>query len=129
MAGVGYHFSSPRLALTLADRGEVVLPLAAWVALREVLGLLPSAMAEPGEGRVPLPTAKPAPANRGRPWLPEEEERCAAAWRSGDEPAEIAVALGRSRGAVLARLVKLGLVEEGEAELRFPVPKGGEPAG
>ncbi len=124
-----YRFSSPRSVFTLPDGAELALPLAAWAGLREVLRLLPVAPGEASEASVPLPSGKPTPTNRGKAWLPEEEERCAAAWTSGDEPAEIAVALGRSRGAVLARLVKLGLLEEGEAELRFPVAKGGEPAG
>jgi hypothetical protein len=43
-----------------------------------------------------------------------------AAFGAGDDPADIALALGRSRGAVMARLVRLGCLDEAEVELRFP---------
>lgn len=127
VADRGYRFVSERSLLVLADGDEVVLPMAAWVSLREVLALLPDEWlwsAEP----TPLPRPLKGPANRGRAWTPDEEGRCAEAYRAGDGPEEIAMALGRTRGAVMARLVRLGLVEEEEAGLRYPPGRVGQPA-
>lgn len=49
-------------------------------------------------------------ANVGRPWTDEEEERLVHEFRSGTKMAEIAKMLGRTNGAVRARLEKHGLV-------------------
>lgn len=107
-----YRFSAPGLTLELPDRRTVQLDRAAWRALGEVLRLLPD------DGPPVLPRVE-GPANKGRPWSPEEEERLCAAWRGGDEPREIARALGRTRHAVLARAVRLGLAEAADVGLRF----------
>ncbi len=49
-------------------------------------------------------------ANVGRPWTDEEEERLVHEFQSGRKMAEIAKLLGRTNGAVRARLEKHGLV-------------------
>lgn len=107
-----FRFVAPELRLELPNRRTVELDLAAWLALREVLRLLPD------EGPPALPRVS-GPANKGKPWSADEEERLRAAWKAGDEPPEIATALGRTRHAVLARAVRLGLAEAGDVGLRF----------
>jgi hypothetical protein len=52
-----------------------------------------------------------APANAGKPWSGEEDERLVAAFDAGQTLKQMALDLGRSRVAVEARLVKLGKVE------------------
>ncbi len=111
-----YRFSSPTLTLCMPDAQTVRMDLDAWRALREVLHLL-------GTSDSSLPPARSGPANRGRPWSAEEEDRLRAAWDAGDDPPDIARALSRSRGAVLARAVKLGLVGADEVGLRFTEPR------
>lgn len=127
-----WRFQSPD-ALTLPDGQRLCLPLAAWLRLRDVLRLLPDEPAAAPAGAFaadlgeeqPAASRRPGPANRGKPWTAEEEERAHAAWSAGDDAADIARALGRSRGAVMARLVRLGLVDEAEAGLRYPTQGAG----
>ena len=111
--------AAPGATLVLPDGGTVSLPLAAWVALRDALHLLSPARRAGG------------PTNRGQPWAAAMEERMATAFGAGDDPQEIALALGRTRGAVLARLVRLGLMDEATAGLRYPArpaPRAETPA-
>ncbi len=121
-----YRFGSLALdpLLTLPDGRELQMGLAHWWALREVLALLP-----PDTGRDSgdwYPTAPPPPpmareeSRRGKVWTAEEEERVRAGWTAGDDAAEIGRELKRSRAAVTARLVLLGLMDEAEANLRWP---------
>lgn len=118
--------------LRLTDGRTVELTVAAWMALAEVLGLLDPWMHSRGSPDFRAFEPKNAPASRaprgrrGLPWTQEEEVRAATAYHAGDDVHEIAVSLDRSRGAVLARLVQLGLVDESEAALRFP-PKPPRP--
>ncbi|MFZ5478096.1 MAG: hypothetical protein ACOZNI_15080 [Myxococcota bacterium] len=72
----------------------------------------------------PAPARRPGPPNRGRPWSPEEEEEIRARLDAAEDAGAIAERLGRSRGAVLARAVRLGLLTEEEAGLRYPVARG-----
>lgn len=83
----------------------------------------------------PRPPARVRPRasapKRGKPWS-EEEEAILRDGFAADEPhAAIAERIGRTPGAVLARLVKLGLVEAASAGLRFPPrpPAAGPPGG
>jgi hypothetical protein len=59
------------------------------------------------------------PARRGLPWSEDEETVLAAKLSSVDDVDAIAGELGRSRGAILARAVKLGLLDPSEVTLRF----------
>lgn len=62
------------------------------------------------------------PSNSGKPWTVEEEARLAAGHAAGQSPRELAAMTRRSRGAVKARLVKLGLIDASEAgSLRYRV--------
>lgn len=72
-----------------------------------------------------LPPVPTGPANRGRAWTEEDEARIRAGHEAGEGTEVLAAAVGRSRGAVLARLVKLGLVDPAEADLRYPVTPAG----
>ena len=121
-----YRFQSPD-ALTLPDGQRLCLPLAAWLRLRDVLRLLPDDPAADRGGGEPAGAnpPRPGPTNRGKPWTADEEARAHAAWAAGDDAADIGRALGRSRGAVMARLVRLGLVDEAEAGLRYPAQGAG----
>lgn len=122
--------SPPTLRLT--DGRTVELTVASWVALADVLAWINpwmlkreaypfGAFEHPKSPRIPGPKTR-----RGLPWTPEEEERAAAGYKAGDDIHEIARSLDRTRGAVVARLVQLGLVDESEAALRFP-PKPPRP--
>lgn len=102
-----FYLSAPTFTLDLPDGRSVALPREAWEALRDALTRV-------------LPAPRPGPANRGKPWDPATDERLVTAFGLGREVAEIATELGRTRGAVLSRLVRLGLVDEAAAGLRYP---------
>jgi len=55
--------------------------------------------------------AKSTPPNVGRPWTSEQDSELLARFDSGCSIGEIARALGRTRGGIAARLVRLGRVE------------------
>lgn len=70
------------------------------------------------------PTDRPAgPARRGKAWSEEEEAQLRERFTRGDTPADIAAALGRTSGSVRARLVRMGLLDEEAAGLRYPVAR------
>ncbi len=121
MAGDRYRFVSAEPLLTLPGGDKLNLSLQAWLALRSVLRLLPAHPApEADVVALTRPVAAVVHPNRGRAWSADDEARCAAAWTAGDDPREIGLAVGRTRAAVLARLVRLGLLDEAAAGLRFP---------
>ena len=101
----------PEPTLELPDGRSVTLRVDAWLALRDALRLV---------SPEPEVEARPAVTNRGKPWDPADEQHLADAFANGEEPTAIARTLGRSRGAVVARLVRLGLMEEAGAGLRYP---------
>ncbi len=120
--------------LTLPDGRTVVLSTDAWLGLRPVLDLLAPVSAPPQSPAIisaNFPAAEalrvvprhPAPANRGRPWTDAEHASLADAFAEGTAPVDIARSMGRTRGAVLARLVRLGLLDEAEAGLRYPASR------
>lgn len=102
---------APEPTLHLPDGRAIALPVPAWLALRDALRAL-----DPEAPRA----ARPGPANRGKPWAPDDDERVSTGFQAGIEPAAIAREVGRTRGAVVARLVRLGLMEEAAAGLRYP---------
>lgn len=57
------------------------------------------------------------PLNTGKAWTSDEERVLRALFRRGLRAGEIARRVGRSRDAVAARLVRLGLLEEGGGKL------------
>jgi hypothetical protein len=72
------------------------------------------------EGAEPRPRRqRSGPARRGQSWSEEEETVIAAKLNTVDDAAAIAEELGRTRGAVLARAVKLGLLDASQVNLRF----------
>ena len=71
------------------------------------------------EGGEPPRRRRSGPARRGQSWTEEEETVIAAKLNSVDDAPAIAAELGRTRGAVLARAVKLGLLDASEVNLRF----------
>jgi hypothetical protein len=70
----------------------------------------------PAEARPP----RAGPVRKGSRWTKEEEDTVLRRFNTPEDAKDIAVELGRSRGAVLARAVVLGLVTEEEAGLRYP---------
>ena len=56
--------------------------------------------------------AKNLPGNSGTPWDKSEERRMVKAYNSGKPIKEIAKRHERTEGAIMSRLVKLGVVEE-----------------
>ena len=59
---------------------------------------------------VPKPRRE-MPANAGKTWSGEEDDKLLAAFDAGKQIKQMALELGRSRVAVEARLVKLGKIE------------------
>lgn len=55
---------------------------------------------------------KNMPANAGKPWSAEEDERLLAAYRTGDSTSDIARTHQRTKGSITARLVRLGEINE-----------------
>ena len=56
--------------------------------------------------------AIPLHENQGTPWTPEEDDYLRQAFQAGAEVKELSAELKRTRGAIRARLKKLGLMQE-----------------
>jgi len=69
----------------------------------------------------PAAPVDPARARRGKPWTTDEEAYIRAGFEAAEPPAALGRRIGRSAGAVTARLVVLGLLSAEEAGLRYPV--------
>lgn len=107
---------APAIARLITPEGEVVeLEKGAWVALAAAIGrIFPSGT--PQRGRVPADPTRP---NAGRPWTSAQDAELAARWTAGETARVLSRDLGRSPGAIAARLVRLGLVDDrAEARLR-----------
>ena len=63
---------------------------------------------------------KRMPANSGLPWTEIDDEALAAGFDGGKTLAELASECQRTRGAIEARLVKLGKLESAQAARRWP---------
>lgn len=55
---------------------------------------------------------KEMPAMHGQPWSPEDRERLAAAFMTGESEARLAEAFQRTPGGIRAELLRQGLIEE-----------------
>lgn len=111
--------------LRLPDGRDVELSLRGWRMLGEVLRLVDPCGSHEAPVRdliigASARPSKPGQARRGQAWSEEDQERVKAAFLAGDEVSDIARAVERTRGAVMARLVFLGLVEAEAAGLRYP---------
>ena len=76
------------------------------------LALLESS--SPSAMRAAAPNANAStsgPPNAGRPWSNDEDDALASAFDAGETIGALAARLGRTRGAINARLVKLGKIE------------------
>jgi hypothetical protein len=76
--------------------------------LRVVYATLALLCAAPAESAA---AARPWPPNAGRPWSEEDDEALAQAFDQGATVGALATQLGRTRGSINARLVKLGKIE------------------
>jgi hypothetical protein len=72
------------------------------------------------ETLVPKPRRE-MPANAGKAWLPEEDDKLESAFTAGVEVKRMAEALGRTTYAIEARLVKLGKLPP-KPGMRMPAP-------
>ncbi len=77
-------------------------------ALYAVLNALPKEVS---------PSNPPKHENAGKPWVSEEDEQLVSEYQSGLSGIEIASVHKRSKSAIAARLVRLGLINE-RSELR-----------
>lgn len=66
------------------------------------------------------PSASP---NAGQPWTAGEDAHLKQRWNAGESARSLSVHFGRSVGAIAARLVKLGLIDD-RAEARIRVESG-----
>lgn len=57
-------------------------------------------------------TGKAQAKNAGKPWLPEDDKNLCRMFDTGCSPKELCVHFGRSKGAIAARLVRLGKIGE-----------------
>jgi len=57
------------------------------------------------------------PPTAGSAWSSEEERKLIERFEAGVSPAEIAQEHGRTRGAIVSRLVKLGKITKGDAAI------------
>jgi hypothetical protein len=85
---------------------------------------------EAGASR-PKRSAPNQPSNSGKPWSPGEDAQLASAFDAGQPMEALAVAHGRSRFAIEARLAKLGKIPmpAGVREGRASAPGTEQPAG
>jgi hypothetical protein len=114
---VGAHRYS--LVLTPDGRPHLTGPAGAVEALGNSAG---ATAAGPPDAPAAAPP-RPGPERRGKAWSELEEAHVCDGFARGDTPGAIAAALGRTSGAVRARLVRFGLLTEEEAGLRYPVPR------
>ena len=56
-------------------------------------------------------TAKRLPANAGKPWLPEDEEKLKLMFENGCSKKDICAYFKRTEGAIAARLFQLKLID------------------
>jgi hypothetical protein len=61
--------------------------------------------------------AREQPAQAGKPWTPEEDQRLLAAFDQGADLPALTAAHARSKGGIASRLVHLGRIKE-RAEIR-----------
>ncbi len=97
------------------DHVAIELPLEAWDAVITALADdTRAAMAVvPPAPRVAPPRMPGTPPRTGTSWSPDEDERLMALFEAGKIPETIAFELQRTRGAVIIRLEKMGLVKRG----------------
>jgi len=95
----------PRTGEEFGDKG-------AWADPRVTAALTRAADAlETKERRDAARIEKPLPAAAGQPWTADEDERLKTEYRSAATIRALAELHARTRGAISARLVRLGLVE------------------
>lgn len=106
-------------SLTTPDGQIMELSIPEWAALAAVLHQI--ALNTPG-----IPLDKKQPLNAGKPWSKEDDSSVERDWSQEISIASIARRLGRSRGSIAARLVRLGLVQDRfEAWRRSSAPSQG----
>ena len=76
----------------------------------EIVRALNTAVAE--LDKLAAKRSRPQPENAGKPWTKEEEEQLVKEFHCGNTANEIAKLHNRSKGAVAARLVRLGFVSD-----------------
>lgn len=100
--------------------------------LRVVFAALALIEGERNASTAPAPAAPRtlglAARNAGRPWSPGDDEALVGAFEAGATIGALALQMERTRGAITARLVKLGKIEPPAGfRLRGEAPAGGGP--
>ena len=65
--------------------------------------------------------SSPGPTRRGKGWTEADDAWLREGFARAETPTALAGELGRSSGAVRARLVRMGLLDAADAGLRYPV--------
>lgn len=105
--------------------GSFILPATDLVAAGQLIEATLRGLATVrGGGRVSS-KSRPAPANAGTPWSTEQDDELRRLWTDGTQTiAQLALAFGRSRAAIKARLSHVGLDpddgERGRPEITNP---------
>lgn len=97
------------------DHAAIELPLDAWDELITALAddTRVTARPAPPAPRSQQPRQPGMPPRTGSSWSPDEDEKLMALFEAGKIPETIAFELQRTRGAVITRLEKMGLVKRG----------------
>lgn len=92
------------------DDVRLEMPRQDWTYVYRMLGALLAPLPELPEPR----RVRTGPARRGKPWVEDEDDRLMSAWLGGATLEDLAEEHERTQGAVAARLVKHGLVDDAE---------------
>lgn len=87
----------------------------------EVIEGAPPSMREPQGARLSVPARDKG--RTGMPWTHDEEDEVALGYTGPEAIPELARKVRRTPAAVRARLVMLGVIEEADSPLRFPVKR------
>ena len=105
--------------------GEEFTEKAVWSDPRVIGALSRAAEAlESQERRHAARIDRPLPSSAGHPWTPEEDERLKTELQSASSIRVLAELHSRTRGAIAARLLRLGLVEPPIRKVTPPAPAG-----
>jgi hypothetical protein len=95
---------------TVVAEGSFILPVTDLVAAGQLIEATLRGLATVRGGGRMSSKSRPAPANAGTPWSPEQDDELRRLWTEGGRTIpQLALDFGRSRAAIKARLSHLGL--------------------
>jgi len=99
--------------------GSFILPVTDLIPAGQLIEATLQGLATARGGPRPSSRSRPAPANAGTPWLPEQDDELRRLWTdTTDSIAQLADHFARSRAAIKARLLHLSL--DPDAHNRVP---------